>query len=98
MGPCRPAARPGAALFAVVTAALFALQHRPLFVADGGPGLLVFPAVLHHGDRAPCAPQMGPQRTESLFIAGLFHAAGNGAAGGGSALLVPSTSHDRSAS
>lgn len=72
----------GVIVAVVVTALLFALQHLPLFVAEGGPGVPFFPAffLMAVGFRAIVGSVYN--RTESLLIEGLLNAAGNGATGG----------------
>ena len=83
--------RRGPLVAALLTGPLFALQHMPLLVAGAGPGglLLLLPlAALAVPFRALLA--WIDNRTGSLLLVGLVHAAGNAAAGGtgiGSGLL-----------
>jgi membrane protease YdiL (CAAX protease family) len=76
-------ARHGALLGAAITAPLFALQHLALLVGDGlvsGLALVLLVSVLF----VPYRALMGwmYNRTGSLFLVGLLHAAGNAAAAG----------------
>jgi membrane protease YdiL (CAAX protease family) len=83
--------RRGPMVAALLTGPLFALQHLPLLVAGAGPAalLLLLPlAALAVPFRALLA--WVDNRTGSLLLVGLVHAAGNAAAGGtgfGSGLL-----------
>jgi membrane protease YdiL (CAAX protease family) len=76
-------ARHGALLGAVITAPFFALQHVALFVGNGiGLGLVIL--VVAIALLMPFRALMGwmYNRTGSLFLVGLLHAAGNAAAAG----------------
>ena len=75
--------RTGALRAAALTAPLFALQHVALVVGQPlvlGVGLMVFLVLVN----IPIRALMGwtYNRTGSLFVVGLLHAAGNAAAGG----------------
>ena len=75
--------RRGPLLAALLTAPLFALQHLPLAVSNAGTGaplLLVVLILLAMPFRALIG--WSYNRTESLFLVGLVHAAGNAVAGG----------------
>lgn len=75
--------RHGPLVAALVTAPLFALQHLSLAVANAGSGagsLVVVLIVLAVPFRALIG--WAYNRTGSLFLVGLVHAAGNAAAGG----------------
>ena len=76
-------ARHGALLAAVITAPLFTLQHVALFMGAGiGAGLVTL--VVGMAFMIPFRVMMGwmNNRTGSLFLVGLLHAAGNAAAVG----------------
>ncbi len=76
-------ARHGALLGAVITAPLFALQHVALFLGGGiGLGLIILGVAI--ALMIPFRALMGwvYNRTGSLFLVGLLHAAGNAAAAG----------------
>jgi len=76
-------ARHGALLGAVITAPLFALQHAALFMGDGlVTGLIIL--VISIALMIPYRVMMGwmYNRTGSLFLVGLLHAAGNSVAVG----------------
>ena len=81
-------ARRGVMLAAVATAVLFALQHLPLVVAQG-TGLVALPvlAVMAIPFRALVAWPYN--RTGSLFLVGLLHAAGNATGSGFGDALLP---------
>jgi membrane protease YdiL (CAAX protease family) len=76
-------ARRGALLGAVLTAPLFALQHLALFVGDGlATGLVILAAAT--ALMVPFRAMLGwlYNRSGSLFLVGLLHAAGNAVAAG----------------
>jgi membrane protease YdiL (CAAX protease family) len=81
-------ARRGVMLAAVFVAVLFALQHLPL-VVENGTGLVVLPvlAVMAIPFRALVAWPYN--RTGSLFLVGLLHAAGDAAGSGFGDALLP---------
>lgn len=75
--------RHGALLGAVITAPLFALQHLALFVGNGlAAGLAILAAAT--ALFIPFRAMLGwlYNRTGSLFLVGLLHAAGNAVAAG----------------
>lgn len=72
----------GPALAAVLTAAGFTLMHLPLFVVNGTPLVVIVPLffVMAIGFRALIGWVYNS--TDSLFLVGVLHAAGNAATGG----------------
>jgi uncharacterized protein len=74
-------ARHGAMLAAVITAGLFTIQHLPLFV-ENAAGLLVLLAFFALAIPFRALQGWVYNRTASLFLVGLLHAAGDGMAAG----------------